>query len=174
MSVVHLRHDGVRVVLADLSGRVLGERQRTIDVDHLPADSLAYVADAALEMVADWGRGMRRVIGMGVAVSAPVQRVSHALRSPSMLRDWGDVDIPARLRERVGVPVHVGNDANLGAIRNDKDPYLSYMKDYVWGSNSTKANQGNVLYAVLDHELDEARSDEFERAASRYRGLSSG
>jgi predicted NBD/HSP70 family sugar kinase len=104
------------VVLADLSGRVLGERQRTIDVDHRPADSLAYVADAALELVADWGRGMRRVIGMGVAVSAPVQRVSHALRSPSMLRDWGDVDIAARLRERVGVPVHVGNDANLGAI----------------------------------------------------------
>jgi hypothetical protein len=60
------------------------------------------------------------------------------------------------------------SDANLGAIRNDKDPYLSYMKDYVWGSNSTKANQGNVLYAVLDHELDEARSDEFERAALRY------
>jgi predicted NBD/HSP70 family sugar kinase len=113
---VHLRHDGVHVVLADLSGRVLGERQRAIDVDHRPADSLAYVADTALELVADWGRGMGRVIGMGVAVSVPVQRVSHALRSPSMLRDWGDVDIAARLRERVGVPVHVGNDANLGAI----------------------------------------------------------
>jgi predicted NBD/HSP70 family sugar kinase len=113
---VHLGHEGVRVVLADLSGDVLGERQREIDVDHLPADSLAYVADAALELVAGSGHDLGRVIGMGVAVSAPVQLVSHALRTPSMLRDWTDIDIAAQLRERVGVPVHVGNDANLGAM----------------------------------------------------------
>ncbi|HZE34668.1 MAG TPA: ROK family transcriptional regulator [Actinoallomurus sp.] len=113
---VHLGHEGVRVVLADLSGDVLGERQREIDVDHLPADSLAYVADAALELVAGSGHDIGRVIGMGVAVSAPVQLVSHALRTPSMLRDWTDIDIAAQLRERVGVPVHVGNDANLGAM----------------------------------------------------------
>src|SRR4051794_18312240 len=68
---VHLGHEGVRVVLADLSGDVLGERQREIDVDHLPADSLAYVADTALELVAGSGHDLGRVIGMGVAVSAP-------------------------------------------------------------------------------------------------------
>jgi predicted NBD/HSP70 family sugar kinase len=113
---VHLGHDGVRVVLADLSGAVLGERQREIDVDHLPADSLAYVADAALELVASSGQAMDRIIGMGVAVSAPVQLVSRTLRTPSMLRDWNDTDIAGQLRERVGVPVHVGNDANLGAM----------------------------------------------------------
>src|SRR3569833_697270 len=113
---VHLGHDGVRAVLADLSGGVLGERQLEIDVDHLPADSLSYVADAALELVAESCHPVERVIGMGVAVSAPVQLVSHALRSPSMLRDWSDIDVAARLRERVGVPVHVGNDANLGAL----------------------------------------------------------
>jgi predicted NBD/HSP70 family sugar kinase len=113
---VHLGHDGVRVVLADLSGAVLGERQREIDVDHLPADSLAYVADAALELVAASGQATDRIIGMGVAVSAPVQLVSRTLRTPSMLRDWTDTDIAAQLRERVGVPVHVGNDANLGAM----------------------------------------------------------
>jgi predicted NBD/HSP70 family sugar kinase len=113
---VHLGHDSIRVVLANLSGAVLGERQCEIDVDHHPVDSLAYVADAAVGLVADQGYGMDRVIGMGVAVSAPVHLVSHALRTPSMLRDWTDVDIAARLRERVGLPVHVGNDANLGAL----------------------------------------------------------
>ncbi|MCW2944674.1 MAG: family transcriptional regulator [Actinoallomurus sp.] len=113
---VHLGHDNVRVVYADLSGGVLGERQREIDVDHLPVDSLAYVSDAALELVAAEGHDVDRVIGMGVAVSAPVQLASHTLRSPSMLRDWSDVDIAARLRHEVGLPVYVGNDANLGAM----------------------------------------------------------
>ena len=113
---VHLGHDSVRVVFANLSGGVLGERQRDIDVDHLPADSLAFVANAAVELVAATGRDFHRVIGMGVAVSAPVQLVSHALRTPSMLREWTDVDVAAQLRERVGLAIHVGNDANLGAM----------------------------------------------------------
>jgi hypothetical protein len=59
-------------------------------------------------------------------------------------------------------------DANLGAINGDKDPYLSYMKDYVWGSNSTKSNVGNVLYAPISYELDPTRNADFERAAARY------
>jgi predicted NBD/HSP70 family sugar kinase len=113
---VHLGHDGVRVVFADLSGSVLGERQREIDVDHLPADSLAYVADAALRLVTESGRDLDRVIGIGVAVSAPIQLASHTLVAPPMLRDWGDIDIAAQLRARVGLPVYIGNDANLGAM----------------------------------------------------------
>lgn len=60
------------------------------------------------------------------------------------------------------------SDGNLGAIQGDKDPYLAYLKDYVWGSNSTKSNQGNVLFAVSTYDLDAARAEEFERAAARY------
>ncbi|MGC4090127.1 MAG: glycoside hydrolase family 9 protein [Polyangiaceae bacterium] len=57
---------------------------------------------------------------------------------------------------------------NLGAITSDKDPYLSYMKDYVWGSNSTKANTGTALYGVVQYGLDSASSADFQRAAARY------
>jgi predicted NBD/HSP70 family sugar kinase len=113
---VHLGHDNVRVVYANLSGGVLGERHRDLDVDHRPADTLAYAGDAARELVATAGHDIGRVIGVGVAVSAPVQLASHTLRSPSMLPDWNDVDIAARLRDDVGLPVYVGNDANLGAM----------------------------------------------------------
>jgi hypothetical protein len=62
----------------------------------------------------------------------------------------------------------VASAGNLGAIQSDRDAYLSYMKDYVWGSNSTKSNQGNMLYAVISYELDAARSADVERAAARY------
>ena len=113
---VHLRHTDVRVLLADLSGGVLGERHRVIDVDHKPDQTLEFVAETALDLVATEGRDLGRVFGMGVAVSAPVQSRSHTLNSPSMLTAWSGIDIAARLRDRVGMPVHVGNDANLGAL----------------------------------------------------------
>ncbi|MCO5970914.1 ROK family transcriptional regulator [Actinoallomurus soli] len=113
---VHLRHAGIRVLFADLSGGVLGERYHEIDVDHRPDDALAYVADAALDLVAAGGHDAGRVFGMGVAVSAPIRSRSHTLRTSSVLADWTGVDIAARLEARVGMPVHVGNDANLGAL----------------------------------------------------------
>ncbi|MEV5706522.1 ROK family transcriptional regulator [Actinoallomurus sp. NPDC052274] len=113
---VHLRHAGIRVLFTDLSGGVLGERYQELDVDHRPDDALAYVADTALDLVAAVGHDAGRVFGVGVAVSAPMQSQSHTLRTSSVLADWTGVDIAARLRERVGLPVHVGNDANLGAL----------------------------------------------------------
>ena len=33
-----------------------------------------------------------------------------------MLLDWGGVDIAGILGERTGLPVHLGNDATLGAL----------------------------------------------------------
>ena len=60
------------------------------------------------------------------------------------------------------------SSGNLGAITSDKDPYLSYMKDYVWGSNSTKSNTGLTFYDVVTFGLDSAAAAEYERAAQRY------
>lgn len=113
---VHLGHDGVRVVIANLAGGVLGETRREIDVERHASEALGYAADAALALTRDSGLEFNRVLGMGVAVCAPVQPASQTLRSPSMLRDWTDLDVAGRLRDRVGLPVYIGNDANLGAM----------------------------------------------------------
>ena len=57
---------------------------------------------------------------------------------------------------------------NLGAITSNKDPYLSYMQDYVWGSNATKSQVGNLFAAVVSHKLDATSNADMTRAASRY------
>jgi endoglucanase len=57
---------------------------------------------------------------------------------------------------------------NLGAITSNKDPYLAYMQDYVWGSNSTKSQVGNMFAASVSHKLDAASNADMTRAASRY------
>lgn len=60
------------------------------------------------------------------------------------------------------------SSGNLGALKADRDPYLSYMKDYVWGSNATKSNTGSGLYNVSSFELDTDSASDFERAAAHY------
>ncbi len=60
------------------------------------------------------------------------------------------------------------NSGNLGAITGNRDPYLAFMSDYVWGSNSTKSQVGNLFAAVVSHKLDAAANADMTRAASRY------
>lgn len=132
---IHLAHAGIRILIAGLDGTVRAEHTHNIDVDHRPADTLEYVASAALELVADLGIAHRELLGVGVAVSAPVLLHSPTLNSPPMLSDWGEVDIPARLSKRMGVAVHVGNDANLGALAE-------------WRRGAA-ADADNVIYVML-------------------------
>ena len=71
---------------------------------------------------------------------------------------------------RSATPTSTGakSSGNLGAITGNRDPYLAYMKDYVWGSNSTKSDVGNLFAAVVSHQLDAASNADMTRAASRY------
>jgi predicted NBD/HSP70 family sugar kinase len=112
---IHLGHAETRVIVAGLNGTVAAERARRADVDHEPTATLQQVAETAGELVRQLQIPKSRVFGVGVAVSAPVL-TSQRLTSPPMLRDWGDIDIGARLGELLDLPVRVGNDATLGAL----------------------------------------------------------
>jgi|GEM_PF-909041 len=57
---------------------------------------------------------------------------------------------------------------NFGALRSEPDPYLAHMKDYVWGSNRTKASKGNMFLSYLRYKLDPSKDKDANRAASRY------
>lgn len=113
---IHLAHDGVRIVLADLATTVIDERNLPIDVDHEPTQTLEYAASAGLALMRDHHLEPRRVLGLGVAVAAPLTLPTHSLSPTTVLHDWAGVDIARHLYEHTGLPVHIGNDANLGAI----------------------------------------------------------
>jgi predicted NBD/HSP70 family sugar kinase len=113
---MHFGHDSVRVAVADLSCTVLDEEQRTVDVDEHVRDSFGHACEMALRLLDRLGLEISRLVGLGVAVSAPVRHGSGALASPSPLKGWDDVDVAEELHRRLGLAVYVGNDANLGAV----------------------------------------------------------
>jgi len=71
------------------------------------------------------------------------------------------------IRSRYATSVTTGSD-NLPAHSTSRDPYLACMRDYVWGSNSTKANQGNLFWAMVIHGIDATQDDTMKRVAQRY------
>jgi predicted NBD/HSP70 family sugar kinase len=104
-------HGSVRVALADLAGTMVAEARHELDVDNEPRRAIE-VAVAELERL---GQDVDHLLGVGAAISAPVRR-DGVLVAAGILPGWRSVSLGSELRERLGVPVHVGNDANLGAL----------------------------------------------------------
>ncbi|HEY5244097.1 MAG TPA: ROK family protein, partial [Acidimicrobiales bacterium] len=88
------------------------EARHELDVDNEPRRAIE-VAVAELRRL---GRDVNRLLGVGAAISAPVRRDSGMLVAAGILPGWRSVSLGAELHKRLGVPVHVGNDANLGAL----------------------------------------------------------
>jgi predicted NBD/HSP70 family sugar kinase len=113
---VDFDHDKVRVAVSDLSRTVLAEAVQTADVDHDAGKSMDLAAQLIDRSLTEAGIEASRVLGVGVAIAGPVDAAHGALHRSSILPGWNGVDLAAELSARVGVPVYVDNDANLGAL----------------------------------------------------------
>lgn len=105
----------VRVAVADLSHRVLAERQARFDVDGRATQALDLVAALVNEAIDEAGVDRSRVLGVGVGVPAPIDR-GGLLGTSRILPGWTKLTPGVDLAERLGLPVLVENDANLGGL----------------------------------------------------------
>ena len=107
----------VRVGVSDRAGELLMDaRSDRLEVAQ-QADQALEVAEAMVWRLLDQAELQpERVISAGVAVSAPVRSDAPGFASRVIFPSWADVNVPEFFGERLGVPVHVGNDANLGAL----------------------------------------------------------
>jgi predicted NBD/HSP70 family sugar kinase len=109
-------HRHLRVAVSDLSHTVLAETWRELDVDHSADDGLAAAAEDVEEALAEAGAERNRVIGAVMGLPAPINRATGAVQDSSILPGWVGVDAAEEARARLGLPVAVENDANLGAL----------------------------------------------------------
>lgn len=142
---VHLAHDHVRVGVTDLAGNVVAQTLSEIDVDHEPTRTLALVGGTALELIAESGLRKDGIVGLGVAVSAPMPAASPGPGVGRILADWHSVDVGAELTRRTGFSVEIGNDANLGAIAEQRFGAAQGVDDLVYVMLSDGVGAGLIL-----------------------------
>ncbi|GAA3884018.1 ROK family transcriptional regulator [Saccharothrix violaceirubra] len=108
---VEIGVDRVGTCLVDLAGRVCARWTRSEDNRRLsPETVLSRVADAVRAALA---RGIE-VGGVGVAVPGLVSTDGTVRTAPNL--GWREVDVRDGLSSRIGVPVRVGNEANMSAL----------------------------------------------------------
>ncbi|MFF0561126.1 ROK family protein [Streptomyces sp. NPDC020472] len=120
---VDFGHTHLRVAVGNLAHQVLAEEAEPLDVDGSSAEGFDRAEQLVKRLIRATGIGPDKVIGVGLGVPGPIDVSSGTLGSTSILPGWSGINPADELSGRLGVPVHVDNDANLGALG-----------ELVWGS----------------------------------------
>ena len=109
--------DSVRAAVADLSLDILAERSLRLDVPTAPIEE-ALAAAAAVADGAIRASGVSRdlLIGAGVSLPVPLDRVADEIAAPKIVPPWADLRPQRTFEELTGIPVYLENDANAAAL----------------------------------------------------------
>jgi predicted NBD/HSP70 family sugar kinase len=141
-------HRHVRVAVADLSSRVLGERELKLDVDRDATAALDSAAELLDGLLDDVGVERRQLVGAGLGVPGPIDRRTGTVGSV-ILPGWARVEPGAELSARLGVHVEVENDANLGGLGEVLFGAARGLEDVVYLKVSSGIGAGLVLRGRL-------------------------
>jgi predicted NBD/HSP70 family sugar kinase len=106
----------IKAAIADANYRIIEQTSSDFDID-MPAKRALDVAAANVEKIIRAAKVNRKEIkAVGIGVPGPVDASTGQLHAGSILARWVGTDVPGSLSERLGLPVYMDNDANLGAL----------------------------------------------------------
>jgi predicted NBD/HSP70 family sugar kinase/biotin operon repressor len=106
----------LKVALADLGHQILAERTLEMDPDHDAAHGMELAATLVEQVLEEASVERSAVVGVGMGLPGPVNQASGELGSSTILPGWVGIRAERAMTQRLGLPVHVDNDANLGAL----------------------------------------------------------
>jgi predicted NBD/HSP70 family sugar kinase len=134
-------HSHVAVAVGDLGGRILAETRTPLSATHASEEGLD-VAHLLLDKLLDDLPGSSvRAVGMGLP--APVS--DGLVRSSAILPGWVGVDAVAAVSERFALPAYVDNDANLGALAEQRVGAANGCRTAVFVKVSSGIGAGLVI-----------------------------
>ncbi|MGB4136356.1 MAG: ROK family transcriptional regulator, partial [Microbacterium sp.] len=122
-----------RLCLVDLAGRVVDDVVGVLPIDRGPRPVIDWILDEGDRMRDASGIPPARLLGIGIAVPAPVDFAAGEVVGPSVMTGWEGVAVRDLVGARADVPVVVENDVNargLGEVsgRDAEAEHILYVK----------------------------------------------
>lgn len=117
---IHVSARHLRVVVADVNGTVLGENHMPLARDHRADNELDRASLLLSDILAGLESGIDELRGVGVALSAPIDRANGRVAGRGMLRGWTGVDIVEVVHRRLRQPIFLDNASNLAALAESR------------------------------------------------------
>jgi predicted NBD/HSP70 family sugar kinase len=113
---VDFGHSHLRVAVSDLAFTVLAEAETDVETDYGGTEALDNAAALVDQVLKEAGVERSQILGAGMGLPGPIEVQTGRVDSRRILPGWVDIDPAGELEERLGVPVHIDNDANAGAL----------------------------------------------------------
>ena len=140
----------VATLLMSLNGSVVATRRQRVDARRDPDKALETVCEQAKEIMVAASLNARQILGMGVAVPAPVVPESGGLICEETMAAWSGLRVEEILEERLQLPCLVDNDANLGALGEHWWGVGRHVKDMLFLKVATGVGCGMILDGTLN------------------------
>jgi predicted NBD/HSP70 family sugar kinase/DNA-binding transcriptional ArsR family regulator len=138
-------HQHIRVAVCDLSGESIVDEWSPAEVDHAPTESLDLAQELVRAALKSADIDDERLLGVGMGVAAPVNKTTGELEADGILPGWRGIRPAAEMEQRLGVPVRLENDANVGALGEKVLGAGRGVDDFVYVRLSAGIGAGLVL-----------------------------
>ncbi|GAB2847398.1 ROK family transcriptional regulator [Lentzea nigeriaca] len=140
---VDIGRDHVRVVLCDLFGEPVWDRDLHRLVDNDSAAVLTETADLIAQARRATGVPTERILGVGMGIACPIDR-HGTLLAEGIMPGWIGVRPTDELRERTGFAVRLVNDANAAVLAEHRHGVAQQCGDVVYIRLSTGIGAGVI------------------------------
>ncbi|MCX2750486.1 ROK family transcriptional regulator [Arthrobacter sp. MI7-26] len=106
----------VIVAVTDLGGTVLAERRLAQEVADGPDVVLGRIVADGRELLAEAGRNLEDLAGIGIGLPGPVEHDTGRPVKPPIMPGWDGFDVVRYMQRSLPVPVLVDNDVNIMAL----------------------------------------------------------
>jgi glucokinase len=98
-------------------GKILGRKKRKTKAEEGASAVLKRIEKTIRNAVHEAGAKLSDVRAIGIGAPGPLNpKTGVILHAPNLGPTWNDLPLTAHLRKKLGCPVYLGNDVNVGAV----------------------------------------------------------
>ncbi len=136
----------IRGALTDLRGAIVAERTSSLHFPE-PSAAIGQLCDCIAELVADAPASPYGIVGIGIGVPGLVDDSGTILFAPNL--KWRDVPLQRLLTDRFSLPVTIDNEANMGALGEQKYGAGRSINNLIYVSVGIGIGTGLILHKSL-------------------------
>lgn len=118
---VHFSSRHLRIAIADATRTTVTQTALPLPLDHRHDAELDRLSLLLGDMMESLGGSVTDLLAVGLALPAPIDPRTGMVSTPGLLRGWEGVDVAESLTSRIGRPVHVDSEANLGGLAEARE-----------------------------------------------------
>ncbi len=135
----------ILVLIADAAGRVLGQARVATQAAQGPEAVIDRIADTMRAAAADAQIEPAIVRAAGISAPGPIDIAAGVITDPPNLPGWHNVPLAKALRERLGIPTLLENDANCQAVAEHQFGAGRGYADMIFITVSTGIGGGIII-----------------------------